>query len=124
MALSEEYLKSVSESQLKDRSYTPYELEKHERDSIEEIKKHLKLKKYKDKESIKDSLEYIENLANKMNIAINNEKKENKTTWELESDISELKKVFEELNKTLQVIEQKEVDSPTNNTRRKVGFRK
>lgn len=124
MALSEEYLKSVSESQLKDRSYTPYELEKHERDSIEEIKKHLKLKKYKDKESIKDSLEYIENLANKMNIAINNEKKENKTTWELESDISELKKVFEELNKTLQVIEQKEVDSPTNNTRRKAGFRK
>ncbi|MGV8151096.1 MAG: hypothetical protein ACP5NV_05190 [Candidatus Woesearchaeota archaeon] len=112
MPLSEEYLKSVSESELKDRAYTPYELDKYDRDSIEEIKRCIKQKKYTEKDSIKDSLEYIEKLANKMNVAIQNEKKENKTTWELEADLNDLKKVFEQLNTTLNEIEQKEVDKP------------
>lgn len=117
MALSEDYLKSVSESQLKDRAYTPYELEKYERDSLEEIKKFLKLNKYKNKTMIQESLDFIETLANKMNIAINNEKKDNKTTWELEGDLGEVKKLFDELNALLANIEKKEVDrmsqSPT-----------
>jgi len=42
MPLTEDYLKSVSETQLKDRAYTPMELEKFERDSLEEIKSGLK----------------------------------------------------------------------------------
>ncbi len=82
--LSEDYLKSVSESQLKDRAYTPYELEKHERESLEDIKKGLKKGIYKTKDSLQDSLEFLEKLANKMNVAISNQKRDNKTTWELE----------------------------------------
>lgn len=105
MPLSEEYLKSVSESQLKDRAYTPYELAEHEKRSIEEIRRCIKLKKYNDIDTVKDSLEYIETIANKMNEAIQNEKKENKTTWELESDLNDLKKLFEQLNTTLSDIE-------------------
>ena len=110
MPLSEEYLKSVSESELKDRAYTPYELDKYDRDSIDEIKRYLKQNKYDDKDSIKDSLEYIEKIANKMNVAIQNEKKENKTTWELEADLNDLKKVFEQLNTALSFLEQKDVN--------------
>ncbi|MEM4638166.1 MAG: hypothetical protein QXK76_04050 [Candidatus Woesearchaeota archaeon] len=106
--LTEDYMRSVSESELRDRAYTPFELAQHDRQSIEEIKKALKLKKYNNKEIIKDTLEYIENLANKMNIAIQNEKKENKTTWELEADLNELKKIFEKLNTLLIQIEEKE----------------
>ena len=53
--LSEDYLKSVSLSQLRDRAYTPYDLEKYERESLEEIRKSLKRGKYKTKEDIQDS---------------------------------------------------------------------
>ena len=108
--LSEDYLKSVSESQLKDRAYTPYELEKHERESLEEIRKGLKKGIYKNKDTIQDSLEFLEKLANKMNIAIANEKRENKTTWELESDLNDVKKLFDQLNGILLNIESKEVE--------------
>jgi len=76
MPLSEEYLKSVSESQLKDRAYMPYELEKYERDSLEEIKKTVKNEGYTKKEDIQDSLDFLEKLANKINMAVTNEKKD------------------------------------------------
>ncbi len=119
--LSEDYMRSISESELRDRAYTPYELAPHDRKSIEEIKKAIKLKMYKDKEMIKDTMEYIEDLANKMNIAIQNEKKENKTTWELEADLNDLKRVFEQLNKVLAELEDGEMTNSMNqkhNTRR------
>jgi hypothetical protein len=112
--LSEDYMRSVSESELRDRAYTPYELDQSDRNSIEDIKKQIKLKKYKDKDSIKDSLDYIEQLANKMNVAVQNEKKENKTTWELESDLNDLKKVFQELNIILEDLEKGEVTNSIN----------
>jgi len=108
--LSEDYLKSVSESQLKDRAYTPYELEKHERESLEEIKKGLRKGIYKTKDSLQDSLEFLEKLANKMNVAISNQKRDNKTTWELESDLGDVKKIFDQLNQILNDIESKEVE--------------
>ncbi len=110
MPLSEEYLKSVSESQLKDRAYTPYELEKYERDSLEEIKRTINKEGYSKKEDIQDSLDFLERLANKINVAVNNERKDNKTTWELETDLNDLKKLFDKLNQMLQVIESKEVE--------------
>jgi hypothetical protein len=125
MPLSEEYLKSVSESQLRDRAYTPFELENHDRESIDEIKRCIKNKKYKDKDTIKQSLEFIESLSNRMNIAVQNEKKENKTTWELESDLNDLKKVFEQLNALLLTIEQTEVDTQEKTpTKQKFRFKK
>lgn len=108
--LSEDYLKSVSESQLKDRAYTPYELEKHERESLEDIKKGLKKGIYKSKDTLQDSLEFLEKLANKMNVAISNEKRENKTTWELESDLNDVKRLFDQLNQILNNIESREVE--------------
>lgn len=122
--LSEDYLKSVSLSQLKDRAYTPYDLEKYERDSLEEIRKSLKKGIYKKKEDIQDSLNFIEKLANKMNIAMNNEKKENKTTWELDSDLSDLKKIFDQLNQMLQFLETKEVDDGLKKKQKKSFIRK
>ena len=118
MPLSEDYLKSVSESELKDRAYTPFELQKYERDSLEEIRKCLKTGVYKDKDTIQQSLEFIESLANRMNIAINNEKKENKTTWEIESDLNDVKKLFDQLNTLLLNIEQKEVDNSIKQTKK------
>ncbi|MGV8086028.1 MAG: hypothetical protein ACP5N1_00200 [Candidatus Woesearchaeota archaeon] len=119
MPLTEEYLKSVSESQLKDRAYTPYELEKHERDSLEEIRKTLKKSGYKTKDDIQDSLDFLEKLANKINIAVTNEKRDNKTTWELETDLTDIKKIFDKLNQMLQEIESKEVETKLNKRSRK-----
>lgn len=110
MALSEDYLRSVSESDLKDRAFTPFELAKHERESLEDIRKGIKEDKYKNKDKIQESLEFIENLSNRMSIAINNEKKEGKLNWELESDLADVKKVFDLLNALMQKMETKEVD--------------
>lgn len=116
--LSEDYMRSVSESELRDRAYTPYELAPHDRNSIEEIKKAIKQNKYTDKYSIKETLDYIETLANKMNVAIQNEKRENKTTWELEADLNDLKRVFEQLNKLLMEIEDGEINKSINHNMR------
>jgi hypothetical protein len=118
--LSEDYLKSVSLSQLRDRAYTPYDLEKYERDSLEEIRKSLKKGSYKTKNDIQDSLNFLEKLANKINIAVVNERKENKTTWELESDLAELRKIFDQLNQMMQAIETKEVDDSTKKKKKSV----
>lgn len=120
--LSEDYMRSVSESELRDRAYTPFEIADHDRKSIEDIKRCIKQRKYKDKDTIKQSLEFIEALSNKMNIAIQNEKKESKATWELEADLNDLKKVFDQLNDLLANIEGKEVDAPEK-TERKIRFR-
>jgi formiminotetrahydrofolate cyclodeaminase len=108
--LSEDYVRSVSESQLKDRAYSPYEMEKYDRDSVEEIKKSLKKGKYKVKSDIQDSLMFLEKLANKINIAVNNERKESKTTWELEADLTEVRKLFDQIEQILQTMEFKEVE--------------
>jgi len=110
MPLTEDYLKSVSETQLKDRAYTPMELEKFERDSLEEIKSGLKKGKYKTKDSIQGSLDFLEKLANKISVASTNEKKDNKTTWELDTDLIDIKKLFDQLDQLLQAMETKEVD--------------
>jgi len=110
MPLTEDYLKSVSESELKDRAFTPFELQKYEYESLEEIKKYLKLKKYKDKLQVQEALDFVDKLANKMTIAINNEKKEGKANWELESDLNEVRKIFDQLNNLLQNMGQKELD--------------
>jgi hypothetical protein len=122
--LSEEYLKSVSMSQLRDRAYTPFELEKYDRESLEEIKRGIKKGKYKTKNDIQDSLDFLEKLANKMNVAINNEKKENKTAWELEADLVDMKKVFEQLDHMLQSIESKEVDEEQKKDKKKIVIKK
>ena len=45
-----------------------------------------------------------------MNVAITNEKKDSKTTWELETDLTDLKKMFDQLEALLQNMETKEVD--------------
>ncbi|MFA5797824.1 MAG: hypothetical protein WC916_07380 [Candidatus Woesearchaeota archaeon] len=121
MPLSEEYLRSVSESQLKDRAYTPFELAKYERDSIEDIKKSIKNGTYKDREIVKESMEFIEALANRMNVAITNEKKENKTTWELETELNDIKKVFDLLENLLKAFDEKEARSPIQKKNR-AGF--
>jgi hypothetical protein len=122
--LSEEYLKSVSASQLRDRAYTPYELDKSERESLEDIKRGIKKGVYKTKDDIQDSLEFLEKLANKINVAINNERKENKTTWELETDLTDLRKTFEQLDQMLQTIESKEVDTGLKKDKKRMVLKK
>jgi hypothetical protein len=122
--LSEDYLKSVSLSQLRDRAYTPYDLEKYERDSLEEIRKSLKKGKYKTKNDIQDSLNFLEKLANKINIAIVNEKRENKTTWELETDLVDLRKTFDQLEQLLQALETKEVEEGSKKEKKKFVIKK
>jgi len=121
MPLSEEYQKSVSESQLKDRAYTPFDLQKYELDSLEDIKNMIKKGKYKDIPTLRESMEFIEKLADRINVAVNNQKKENKTTWELEANLADIKKIFDQLNAILSTLEAKD-NAPRTAKKNKAGF--
>lgn len=95
--MSEDYYKSVSDSSFKRRDYIPYELEKYDRESLEEIKKFLNAKKYTDRKTIMEHLDYLEELANKVQHAIAEEKKDGDVTWELEKDLVEIKALFDKV---------------------------
>ena len=97
MGLSEDYYKSVSDSYMKKLDYVPYEIEKFDRESLEDIKKHLKAKSYKDRKNVQEHMEYLEELANKVQGAILTEKKEGEVTWELEHDLIEIKELFDKV---------------------------
>lgn len=106
MPLSEEYLKSVPESQLRDRAYTPFVLARHERESLEDIKRTLKQGKYTTIHDAKESLDFLEHLANRITVAITNEKKENKMTWDLERDLNLIHELFDQLKELIKELEE------------------
>jgi len=97
MGFSEEYYKSVPESYFKKHDYAPYNIEKFDRESLDEIKECLKKSSYNDREMVQEHLQYLEQLANKVQGAILAEKSEGEVTWELEHDLVEINKIFEQV---------------------------
>ena len=97
MGMSEDYYKSMPDSYFKKKEYVAYEIEKYDRESLEEIKKFLKAKKYADRKTIMEHLGYLEDLANKVQHAIAEEKKDGDVTWELEKDLVEIKELFDKV---------------------------
>ena len=89
-----DFYKSVPDEYFKREEYEAYELEKFDRESLDEIKEFLRKDKYTDRETIQEHLEYLEQLANKVQQNITAEKSEGEVTWELEHDLTEIKDIF------------------------------
>jgi hypothetical protein len=84
-----------------------YELEKVDKDSVDEIRKLLKGGRYKDPEYLKEHLEYLENLIQKLWRIYQEEKKTGKMNLSLERDLAKIKELFAQLSTLLDTLESK-----------------
>jgi hypothetical protein len=83
-----------------------YELEQVDKDSIAEIKKLLKEGKYTDPSYLRDHIEYLEDLLQKLSRTLQEERKIGKMNLTLEHDILKVKELFEELERVLDKMEE------------------
>jgi hypothetical protein len=82
-----------------------YELEQMDKDSIAEIRKLLKEGKYKDPAYLRDHIEYLEDLIQKLTRVFQEERKRGKMNLTLEHDIAKVKELFDQLARLLDNIE-------------------
>jgi len=87
------------------RDFDDFELQIHDKKSIQEIKKKIKSKGYKSLEEIEAHQEFLEDLGNKIRTIIQNEKSIGKVNWELERHLDGIQSLYfklEELRKELE----------------------
>lgn len=82
-----------------------YELEETDRKSLAEIRRLLKEGKYKEPSYLRDHIEYLEGLLQKLLRTFQEEKKSGKLNLTLEHDISRTKELFGQLQELLDKIE-------------------
>ena len=75
-----------------------YDMDEHEKKSIEEIKRCIINGTYCDKEMVMAHMAYLERLADKIQQIIVNEKKEGVVAWDLEDDYKKIRKLHDRLN--------------------------
>ena len=82
-----------------------YELEQVDKDSLAEIRKLLKEGKYTDPKYLRDHIEYLEDLIQKLMRTFQEERKTGKLNLTLEHDIAKIKELFDELTRLLDRLE-------------------
>ena len=81
------------------KEYDDYQLPAVDKRSINEIRKKIKEKGYKDFDQIKRHLEFMENKCNELRMILQSEKKVGGVNWELERQIEEIKALYFDLEK-------------------------
>ena len=102
---SEYSLDGVPYSQYKNKSKREYELEKHERESCVDIRTRIKSKKYTDSEQVREHLEWLENLVERIGNILNIETKEGISNLSLKRDYSKVKNLYNDLSRVLDGLE-------------------
>ncbi len=69
----------------------PYKIEYHDKDSINEIKKMIVNNLYQDRNTVKEHLLFLENLAGKLQDALQAEQSQGESAWNLRKFIAEVK---------------------------------
>ncbi len=82
-----------------------YELPRHDKESCREIKRRIQEGSYKDIEEVRDHLEFLEDLIEKVKNIILAEESEGIVNLSLKRDFSNIKDIFNELSKVLNGLE-------------------
>jgi hypothetical protein len=98
-------LDGVSYAHRKRQARKEYELEKHERDSMQEIRKRIKEDSYTNMEEVRDHLELIEDLIEKVKIIIQSEERDGLVNLSLKRDISKIQQLYNDLSRILDRLE-------------------
>lgn len=98
-------LNGIPYSEYKDKSKQEYELEKHERDSCVEIRKRLKESKYTDSEQVREHLEWLENLIERVGNILKIEEREKISNLSLKRDFTKIKSLYNDLSRVLDKLE-------------------
>lgn len=102
---SEYNLDGVPYSEYKKKSRREYELEKHERESCVEIRGRIIAGKYTDSEQVREHLEWLENLIERVGNIIKIESKEGISNLSLQRDYSKIKNLYNDLSRVLDRLE-------------------
>jgi len=84
-----------------------YELESYDRQSLDEIRKLLKNGKYKDPVLLRDHMEMVENLIQRLMMIIQDEEKESIANLSLKRDFAKIKDLYEQMSRLLDQLESK-----------------
>lgn len=82
-----------------------YELEKHDRDSCKEIKRRIEADSYKDIEEVREHLEFLENLIDKIRNITQSEEREGIVNLTLKRDFSKIQMLYNDLSMVLDKLE-------------------
>ena len=74
-----------------------YELETHDQQSLDDIKNRLEKKKFRQKDQVMESIEFLENLNNKLSQIIRNEEAAGNDNWTLKQKHKEILELFARL---------------------------
>ncbi|MBN1275672.1 hypothetical protein JXA12_05280 [Candidatus Woesearchaeota archaeon] len=81
-----------------DREFIDYELEPHERRSLDAIQQNIREGAYKDPRNCYHHLELLEGMANKLKVVIGNERALGKANWDVEQVYKDVKELYQQLN--------------------------
>jgi hypothetical protein len=87
------------------REFDDYELPAVDKKSLNEIKKKLKNKGYKDIEEVEEHQEFLEDMTNRLKTVLQNERSLGKGNWELERQVDEIQALYFQLEQLRKEIE-------------------
>lgn len=82
-----------------------YEIEPHDRESLEEIKRMLKAGEYGEAEKLRDHMEYVENLIQRLSQIIADEEKAGIQNFSLKRDFANIKELYLKMSVVLDKLE-------------------
>jgi hypothetical protein len=82
-----------------------YELEFYDRDSIDEVKRMLELGRYTDRDMLRDHMEYVENLLEKLSRISMEEKRAGTMNLSLDRDIQHVRALYAQMSMLLDRLE-------------------
>ena len=98
-------LDGVPYSEYERKSEKEYELQKHERDSCIDIRKRINEGKYTDADQIREHIEWLENLIEKVSNILKIESNQGVSNLSLQRDFSKVKILYNDLSRVLDKLE-------------------
>ena len=89
----------IGDEEIIKKEFDDYELPEHDKRSLDEIRKKLDKRGYKELEEIEAHQEFLEDMTNKLRVILESEKSIGEVNWELERQIDDIKGLYFELER-------------------------